>query len=199
MNFRGLMFMAMLAAAFAAAPISAQTPDAGIAFGNHLTLANIVSTLQSGGYQALVTQLPVPAAPAANGAAPVAPPPNMLGLITTGINGVKVFLIPTRCPTAKNDEICSINFFAAFTDNRGLVTDANLIALNQKANMVKVLPQKKDNTAFGFSLFYTYVCKDLDDPKLINTVLMSFGADMGLVVNAFNAFATPAPAQAPAK
>lgn len=193
MTFKGFMFVAMLAAGFAVAPVSAQMPDGGVAFGNHLTLANIVSSLQSGGYQALVTQLPVPAA---NGAAPAAPPPNMIGLITTGINGVKVLMIANRCPNAKNDDVCSVTFFAAFTDNRGLVTDANLIALNQKATMVKVLPQKKDNVATGFTLFYTYVCKDLDDPKLMNTVLMSFGADMGVVVNAFNALATPAQPQA---
>ncbi len=191
MIFRRLMFLALLGAACAAAPVAAQTPDAGVAFGNHLTLANIVSSLQASGYQALVTQIP-PTAQAPNGG-PLTPPPTLLGIITTGINGVKVILMANRCPNSKTDDVCSITFFAAFTDNKNLMTDANLMILNGKASMVKVLPQKKDNVTTGFTLFYNYVCKDLEDPKVINPVLMSFGADMGVTITAYNALGTPTP------
>jgi len=176
MSFRSLFTAALL---FAGVAAHAQTPATGVAFGNHLTLASLVSALQNNGYQALVSPAPTPAPGTPVNAA-------IIGLITSGINGAKVIILVNRCPNSTTDDVCTVNLIAGYGDNKNVINDAALAALNQRSTLAKVLPQKKGDAVTGFSMIYTYVCKDLDDPKFITPVLASFGADIAVVLAAYN-------------
>jgi hypothetical protein len=169
-----------LAALVTGGAVMAQTPPAaGIAFGNKVTQASIVSALQAAGFQALAAGPPTPPpGTAAN--------PNVLGTISSGINGAKVLIVVNKCPNAPTDDVCTINLITTFTDQNGKINNDTLNLLNQRSTIVKVLAQKKGEQTTGFSLIYTYVCKDIDDPKFITPVLATFGADVATVAGVYN-------------
>jgi hypothetical protein len=108
-----------------------------------------------------------------------------MGIISTGINGIKVLLGVSRCPYSKSDDICSVNFLSSFKDDKLLINDASLSILNQKSAMAKIIPQKMPDGSPGFAILYNYICKDLEDPKFLATVLASFGADIALIANTY--------------
>lgn len=168
----------------------AQSPNNDtVQFGTHLTVANVVSALQSSGYQALSAPPTVP---------PGADPKfvaSIISVITTGVGGGKVSIVINRCPNAQNDEICTMNFVSNYLDPKNVINDSSLAMLNLRASISKVVAQKKGDVITGYSIAYTYVCKGLDDPKFIGIVLSTFGADVANVNNTYVNVLTPAAAK----
>jgi len=173
------ILFALAALSVGAAAMAQTPPNAGVAFGNKVNQAALVSALQAAGYQALAAGAPPPPA-----GQPVNP--NVLGIITSGINGAKVLIVLNKCPNAPTDDVCTMNFITTFNDQKGAINDASILLLNQRSAVTKILPQKKGDQTTGFSLIYTYICKDLDDPKFITPVLATFGADVANVATIYN-------------
>jgi hypothetical protein len=183
------LFFAILLTLTGGLQATAQTAaDSAVSFGNRMTVASLVSTLQSNGYQALAAAPQIPQQP--GGAPPVVN--QIIGVISTGIGGSKVLVVPNRCPNTTSDEICTIAFAATFNDNKNVINDAALALFNQRTSIAKVFAQKKGDAVTGFTLMYTYVCKGLDDPKFVAPVLATFGADIMQVGNAYNSLPAPA-------
>jgi len=174
------LIAAVAALLFASLPAYAQTSADSVTFGNRLSMATIASALQSSGYQALAT--------------PLAPttPPTTLGIITTGINGMKVTVIAQKCPNATDDQICSLAFVSGFNDDKRIMDPALAEKLNEVAFMSKTVIQHRTNGTSGFTIVYTYPCKDFEDTKFISMVLTSFGVDVVKILTAYNAPPTTA-------
>jgi len=164
----------------------AQTPPAdnnAVAFGAKLSMSTMASTLQAGGYQALI------------GPRPPNMPELMEGTITTGIGGIKVTMYVGRCPNSKNGELCAINMIASYNDEKNQINPENLERANKISGMTKVIKIIRPDQTVGFNIAYSYLVKDIDDPKFLPFLLQSFAGDVTRVLQLYNSgFQTPAPA-----
>jgi hypothetical protein len=171
------------AAAFAQRPAA----DNSVTFGNHLTVGAIAGALQSAGYQALVQPI-----------VPLAAQAGVLGMISSGANGAKILLFVSKCPNSKTEQICSATFYAILADDQNLLTDANIVNAGGRTNIAKVVKATPPNGPAGFGISYTYICKDFEDARFVNNVMVSFAADVSLVAAAYKAgFPALAPTPAP--
>ena len=163
------------------APTYSQTNnDNAVSFGNKVSVATLVSTLQNSGYQALTTK-------------PAQLPDTTLGVITTGINGAKISMLVSKCPNVKTDDVCSVSLFASYNDDKGIITDAFMSDLNIKLGMSKITRGKTPEGKISYNIMYQYICKDLDDPKFVTTIIPNFGVDITRFLTAYNAVANPQP------
>jgi hypothetical protein len=178
----------LLAAAFASllliagSSAGAQTPvppkgDSSVIFGGTLSVSTIISALQNSGYQALA--IPIP--------------PNLplvIGALTTGVGGLKVIIMATKCPNGNETEVCALTFATSFNDQKKIINNT-LAELNSKANLGKVLSGTRPDGTITFNEFYVYPCKGIDDTKFVSNVLVEFSTDVSRMLAAYQAMGNP--------
>ena len=168
-------FYKIMIAIFLTWASNAQADDTDLnVLSGHLTVSNIVSGLQSNGFQAVVT-------PPQNSQIK-----NALATITTGVGGVKIGILVQKCNNATNDDVCILTLVANFTDERNLINDHSLVILNQKTQILKMVPWSKPDGNKGLSAQYNFICKDADNTKFIPTILTTFGAEVSAALNVLN-------------
>ena len=189
MKFR-LPFLA-IAAAMVAFAASAQPPaeSNALTFGNKLSVASLTSALQAAGYQALVSRPPTS-------------PDSVLGIIATGVNGAKVNMFVFKCDNTKTDEVCLLTFVISFNDDKNILSDALLSAINQKTALVKVTKAiRPADSKLMMNVSYSFPTKEIDDTKFVQPLMQTFAQDVARVAAAYTAAIPPAapPAAPPAK
>jgi len=184
------LIAAVLGAVLLASPAGAQPPaDTAVTFGNKLSLATVTSALQAAGYQALVAPRP-PGLPDV-----------VLGVITTGLNGVKAMVLVSKCENAKTDDVCVLTLMVAFTDDKNVANDALLKTINEKTTFAKATRSVRntDNKTM-LNVNYSYMVKDFEDTKFVAPLMLYFAQDLARVAAAYGAASQAAqPQQPPAK
>lgn len=154
-----------------------------------LTTNQIVSELQSGGFEAKV----ISDAPLPTGA---------ISQVLTGASGARILIIALGCPAPNADHICLLSFHSIFTEAPAISAEA-FSALNA-VTFAKVLAQTGvDGQVAGFRVFYAYPCAGFQ--KFVPMVLRHFGEGVANVVGAYRTITSPmssgngAPVKAPEK
>jgi hypothetical protein len=147
--------------------------DNTVVFGAKVTVPSLVSALQANGYQALVNK-------------PPNSPDSMLGIIATGVGGIKISIVAMKCEKSEQNDVCVLGVYASFNDDKNILDEKVVEVLNKKATFAKVTRIRRQDGTMGLNFVYMYICKEYTDTKFMTDVLQSFASDVVKVLAAYN-------------
>ncbi len=171
----------LLACAFLLPACETVRADEPVQIGNSLTLPAVANALQSGGFQALLSNSQ-------------SVPAGVLGKIISGINGISVDVLGLKCKDSQ-DEICALAFKVTFNDAKNIINTNSLNLLNKKMIFAKAVSVDKPNASGmrQFNVVYMFFCRGLTDTRFVVPLLKEFGSDLARASKAYTSGALASP------